>query len=109
MGSKAIVFLGLLVAMLLLISYEVAARDLVEETSKVTEAEPAQYGGGGGGYGGGRGGGGYGGGRGGGGYGGGGGGRCRHGCCGRGYHGCRCCSYAGQAVDADFNEVETHN
>ncbi|XP_075485675.1 glycine-rich protein-like [Primulina tabacum] len=84
MGSKAIVFLGLLVAMLLLISSEVAARELVEETSKVTEAEPAQYGGGRG-------------------------RRCRHGCCGRGYHGCRCCSYAGQAVDADFNEVETHN
>ncbi|KAL9162243.1 hypothetical protein ABFS82_07G077100 [Erythranthe guttata] len=57
------------------------------------------YGGGRGGYGGGRGG--YGGGRGG--YGGGGRGNyCRYGCCGRNYYrgGCRCCSFAGQKVDA---------
>ncbi|KAK6120942.1 hypothetical protein DH2020_045311 [Rehmannia glutinosa] len=62
------------------------------------------YGGGRGGYGGGRGG--YGGGRGG--YGGGGGGRCRYGCCGRGYYGCRCCSYAGEKADAE-PQVEPQN
>ncbi|KAI3470074.1 hypothetical protein Pfo_026737 [Paulownia fortunei] len=116
MGSKVIVFLGLFLAMVLLISSEVAARELAETSNAVDtsiEAEEtngavndAKYPGGGysGGYpGGGRGG--YGGGRGG--YGGGrggyGGGRCRYGCCGRSYYkgGCRCCSYAGEKVDAE--------
>ncbi|XP_073046684.1 glycine-rich protein-like [Primulina eburnea] len=129
MGSKALVFLGFLVAMVLLISSEVAARELAETTNSVEanqETEETEvgdqygggYGGGRGGYGGGRGG--YGGGRGGrggyggggrGGYGGGRGGRCRYGCCGGGGYGgrCRCCSYAGQAVDPDFVEDETQN
>ncbi|XP_073145589.1 glycine-rich protein-like [Henckelia pumila] len=134
MGSKALVFVGIFVAMLFLISSEVAARELAETTNSVdasTETEVGdQYGGGygsgrggygsgRGGYGGGRGG--YGGGRGGyggggrGGYGGGrggygGGGRCPYGCCGgRGYYRCRCCSYAGEAVDPDFVEAETRN
>ncbi|KAH7859521.1 hypothetical protein Vadar_002117 [Vaccinium darrowii] len=122
MGSKTIVFLGLLLATLLLISSEVTARDLAaEETSTFKETagqtnngvEDAKYGGGygggpGGGYGGGPGGGygggpggGYGGGPGGG-YGGGGrgGGYCRYRCCRRGYYGCdRCCSYEGEAEE----------
>ncbi|XP_075512075.1 uncharacterized protein LOC142547596 isoform X1 [Primulina tabacum] len=129
MGYKALVFLGFLVAMALLISSEVAARELAETTNSVEASQETeetevgdQYGGGygrgRGGYGGGRGG--YGGGRGGrggyggggrGGYGGGRGGRCRYGCCGGGRYGggCRCCSYAGQAVDPDFVEDETQN
>ncbi|XP_075512076.1 glycine-rich protein-like isoform X2 [Primulina tabacum] len=115
MGYKALVFLGFLVAMALLISSEVAARELAETTNSVEASQETeetevgdQYGGG---YGGGRGGrGGYGGG-GRGGYGGGRGGRCRYGCCGGGRYGggCRCCSYAGQAVDPDFVEDETQN
>ncbi|GER41587.1 Bet1-like snare 1-1 [Striga asiatica] len=84
MASKAIVFLGLVLAMVLLISSHVAARDLAEssdtvDTSKKTEStkEADQYYGGGGypghgGYGGGHGG-----------YGGGHGGYCKFGCCGR--------------------------
>ncbi|KAK6143431.1 hypothetical protein DH2020_023779 [Rehmannia glutinosa] len=129
MGSKVIVFLVLFLATVLLISSQAAARDLAETSETVDSLkiwllvainsanEVDQYGGGyggggRGGYGGGRGGygggrGGYGGGRGG--YGGGrggrggyGGGGCRHGCCGRGFNGgCRCCSYAGEKVDAE--------
>ncbi|KAK6120940.1 hypothetical protein DH2020_045319 [Rehmannia glutinosa] len=100
-------------ATVLLISSQVAARDLAEtsDTLDTSNEVDQYYGGGRGGYGGGgRGGyggggrGGYGGGRGG--YGGGrggyGGGGCRHGCCGRGFNGgCRCCSYAGEKVDAE--------
>nr|DAD24986.1 TPA_asm: hypothetical protein HUJ06_026450 [Nelumbo nucifera] len=120
MNSKAVLLLGLIVV--LLISWEVAARDLSETTKeettqKATEAngvDEAKYGGypGRGGYGGYPGRGGYGGypGRGYGGYpypgrGGYGGGYCRYGCCGgRGYYGggCRrCCSYLGEAPDAE--------
>ncbi|KAL7145364.1 hypothetical protein ABFS83_07G077800 [Erythranthe nasuta] len=146
MGSKAIVFLVLLLAMVVFISSEVAARDLAQTSNTVeTSAEidggggnggyqggggnggyggggngggnyggghggggngGGNYGGGGNGggnYGGGHGGGGNGGGNYGGGRGGGGGGRCRYGCCGRSYYrgGCRCCTFAGQKVDAE--------
>ncbi|KAB1199215.1 Glycine-rich protein [Morella rubra] len=138
MGSKAFLnLLGLMFAIALLISSDVAARELAETTSEQhAEAatggshdqleNDAKYGGGyggqtGGGYGGYHGGGygGYGGG-GGGGYGGGGGGGygggghggwhgggghgCNYGCCSKGYYGSgcgRCCSYAGEAVDAE--------
>ncbi|KAL9162269.1 hypothetical protein ABFS82_07G078800 [Erythranthe guttata] len=100
MASKAIVYLVLLLAMVVFISTEVAARDLAETSNTVdasTEVEgtngavnDAKYGGN---YGGGRG-------RN---YGGGRGGRCRYGCCGRSYYrgGCRCCTFAGQKVDAE--------
>ncbi|CDP15147.1 unnamed protein product [Coffea canephora] len=127
MGSKAILFLCLL-AVVLMIASEVTARDLAENTNAAEKStnglEESKYPGGGyggypgGGYGGypgggygGYPGGGYGGGRGG--YGGGGrggygGGRCRYGCCGQGYYGCRCCTYAGEAVDAE-PETEPQN
>ncbi|KAH9793538.1 hypothetical protein WN944_011044 [Citrus x changshan-huyou] len=134
MGSKVFLMLGLLVSIVLLISSEAAARDLAETSNddqkngevagETNGVDDAKYNGGYGGYpGGGRGGyGGYpGGGRGGyggypgrGGYGGGGrghgGGYCRYGCCGRGYYGrgCRCCSYAGEAVNAQ-TEAEPQN
>ncbi|KAH7860134.1 hypothetical protein Vadar_009796 [Vaccinium darrowii] len=82
MGSKAIVFLGLLLATVLLISSEATARDLAaaDETSTFKETagqtnngvEDAKYGGG----------------------------YCRHRCCQRGYNGCdRCCSYEGEAEE----------
>ncbi|XP_071939357.1 glycine-rich protein-like [Coffea arabica] len=133
MGSKAILFLCLL-AVVLMIALEVTARDLAENNKlfiqelilsffnkliptkyrsnaaeKSTNGlEESKYPGGG--YGGNPGGGyggypdgGYGGGRGG--YGG---GRCHYGCCGRGYYGCRCCTYAGEAVDAK-PETEPQN
>nr|XP_027119186.1 glycine-rich protein 3 short isoform-like isoform X2 [Coffea arabica] len=119
MGSKAILLLCLLAAVLMIAS-EVTARDLAENTNaaeKSTEGlEESKYGGGGGRYGGGGGrygGGGHcygghcGGGGGGGHYGGGGGG-CNHGCCGGGgYGGCRCCTYAGEPKDAGYTEPET--
>ncbi|KAL9453762.1 hypothetical protein AB3S75_009382 [Citrus x aurantiifolia] len=138
MGSKLFLLLGLLMAIALLISSEVAARDLAEtsidhneKADKATETHEIEdgrggypagggYGGGGGRYGGGGGhygggGGHYGGGGGhyggGGGHGGGhGGGGCRYGCCGRGYYGrgCRCCTYAGEAVDTE-PETEPQN
>ncbi|KAK6118966.1 hypothetical protein DH2020_047304 [Rehmannia glutinosa] len=154
MGSKVIVFLGLLlVTIFLMISSEAAARELAETSNTVdtsnVDAEKtnngaavndAKYPGGGyggypgadmeaireedmgisrwwirriprGGYGGYPGRGGYGGGYPGrGGYGGGypgRGGYCRYGCCGRSYYGgggCRCCSYAGEKVDADVQD-----
>ncbi|KAI4308431.1 hypothetical protein L6164_031508 [Bauhinia variegata] len=144
MDSKAalLIIFGIL-AVFLLTSLEVEARDLVETSEKenaeavdkkngVHDAKYGGYGGGypsHGGYGGGypgRGGygggnpgrGGYGGGNPGhGGYGGGypgrggyGGGHCLFGCCGRGYYGrgCRCCSYAGEAVNAQ-TEAKPHN
>ncbi|KAL7145357.1 hypothetical protein ABFS83_07G077200 [Erythranthe nasuta] len=106
MASKAIVYLVLFLAMVVFMSSEVAARDLTQTSNTVdtsTEVEEtngavndAKYGGGNGGYGGN-----YGGGRGSN-YGGGRGGRCRYGCCGRSYYrgGCRCCTFAGQKVDA---------
>ncbi|KAK2997878.1 hypothetical protein RJ639_025494 [Escallonia herrerae] len=124
MVSKAIIYLGLLLAIFLLISSEVAARDLAETATKSTintEAtkgangvKEAKYPGGGyggypgggyGGYPGGGGGGyprgGYGGYPGGGyggrpGYGGGGGYGCRYGRCRY-----RCCRFAGEAVQAE--------
>ncbi|CAI9776141.1 unnamed protein product [Fraxinus pennsylvanica] len=141
MGSKTILLIGLL-AMVLLISSEVLARELsqtstnkeAEKTNGVEEAKNrgggfgVLFGGGypGGGYGGypggGYPGGGYGGypggGYPGGGYGGypgggypggrygGGWGYCRYGCCGPSYYpnwGCRCCRYAGKAVDAKLH------
>ncbi|KAL3506532.1 hypothetical protein ACH5RR_031914 [Cinchona calisaya] len=94
-----------------MIASEVTARDLAETNAaeKTNGLEESKYPGGG--YGGDPGGG-YGGNPGGG-YGGrgsygerggfGGGGYCRFGCCGRNYYGngCRCCSYAGEAVDAE--------
>ncbi|CAH9049936.1 unnamed protein product [Cuscuta epithymum] len=117
MGSKAVLLIGLSLAVFLIIASEVSARELSGKTTAsltTSEAEEHkhvdEYGGPGGygrgGYGGGgRGGyddwgrGGYGGG-----YGGGrGGGYCRYGCCGRvGYHGgCqRCCAHKGEAIDA---------
>ncbi|XP_022849347.1 glycine-rich protein 3 short isoform-like [Olea europaea var. sylvestris] len=125
MGSKTILLLGLL-AMVLLIASEVSARELSQtstdkEAEKTNGVEESKYGGGNGGYpGGGYPGGGYGGNHGGGyggnrggGYGGnrgGGGGYCRHGCCGQKHYGggCRCCTYAGEAVDAE-PEAKPHN
>ncbi|GMI69123.1 hypothetical protein like AT2G05540 [Hibiscus trionum] len=117
--SKSFLLLALLSAIVLLISSQVAARDLAETTTEknngevateTTEAElqDAKYGygghgghegyGGRGGHGGHKGnGGGY---EGRGGYGGG----CAYGCCRSDYYGrgCRrCCSYAGEAVDAE--------
>ncbi|KAA8524780.1 hypothetical protein F0562_011203 [Nyssa sinensis] len=118
MGSRVILFLVLSLAFVLLITSEVAARELAEtSTSKENthEAEESngidntKYGGYGGYPGGGYGGypgGGYGGGRGG--YGG---GHCRHSCCRRSDHGrgcSRCCSYAGEAMDAE-TETKPHN
>ncbi|KAK4577136.1 hypothetical protein RGQ29_027587 [Quercus rubra] len=120
MGSKAFLLLALMLAIVLLISSDVAARELAETSSnlknaevstKTNEVDDAKYGGGyggnpgQGGYGGNHGGG-YGGNPGHGGYGGGGhgGGRCYYGCCREGYYGngCRrCCSYAGEAVDVE--------
>ncbi|XP_073154838.1 glycine-rich protein-like [Henckelia pumila] len=123
MGLKALFFLGFFLATYLLISSQVAAvRELAAEASttevtandkvdKTNEVGVDQYGGypgggypGRGGYGGYPGGG-YGGypGRGRGGYG----GRCRFGCCGGGgyyygYRRCRCCYYAGQVPDGDW-------
>ncbi|KDO58487.1 hypothetical protein CISIN_1g032762mg [Citrus sinensis] len=119
MGSKVFLMLGLLVSIVLLISSEAAARDLAETSNddqkngevagETNGVDDAKYNGGYGGYpGGGRG---Y---PGRGGYGGGGrghgGGYCRYGCCGRGYYGrgCRCCSYAGEAVNAQ-TEAEPQN
>ncbi|CAA3029330.1 Hypothetical predicted protein [Olea europaea subsp. europaea] len=112
MGSKTILLLGLL-AMVLLIASEVSARKLSQtsddkEAEKTNGVDEAKYQGGGyGGYpGGGYPGGGYGGNRGG--YGGG--GQCRYGCCRRSYYrgSCRCCTYAGEAVDAE-PEAKPHN
>ncbi|KAL1348164.1 hypothetical protein HN51_024146 [Arachis hypogaea] len=101
MGSKvATLMLGLL-AMVLLISAEVAQvssnKDAVgNEANEVGNAKYEGYGGGGG-YPGSGGGGGY------------GGGYCRYGCCRRGYYGgCRrCCYYAGEAPEPD--EVKPQN
>ncbi|XP_054818092.1 glycine-rich protein-like [Prosopis cineraria] len=114
MASKAFLLLALL-ALSLLISSGVLARDLSESSSNHAEVktknhgevDDAKYGYGGypghGGYGGGY--------PGRGGYGGGyRGGYCRYGCCGGRYGGgCRrCCSYAGEAVDAQ-PKTEAHN
>lgn len=92
---------------------EVAGEINGVDDAKYNGAHGGYQGGGRGGYGGypGGGRGGYGGypGRGGGGRGGYGGGYCRYGCCGRGYYGrCRCCSYAGEAVNAQ-TEAEPQN
>ncbi|GMN19338.1 hypothetical protein TIFTF001_049910 [Ficus carica] len=128
MASKVFLLLGLLLAIVLIISSEVAARDLAEtstEEKKVDAADEkangvgdAKYGGypGGGGNGGGYPGGGNNGGYGGGYPGGGRGGRgrqrgCYYGCCRRSYYGrgcSRCCSYAGEAVDTAV-EAKPHN
>ncbi|XP_047340613.1 cold and drought-regulated protein CORA-like isoform X1 [Impatiens glandulifera] len=123
MNSKAVVLIGLLAIFLLAFVSHSAAKDLAE--TKDQYGGGYNGGGGNGGYNGGGGNGGYnggggrggyngGGGRGGGGYNGGGGhggggyngggrsGGCRYGCCYRGYRGCnRCCSYLGEAVQAD--------
>ncbi|KAK5818126.1 Glycine-rich [Gossypium arboreum] len=114
MSSKAFLFLALIAAFVLLITSEVAAtRSSLENNNgeagkETTGVDDGKYGGGygdhgrHGGYGRGPGGrrGGYGGYRGRGGYG----GRCAFGCCRSDYYGrgCRrCCSYPGQAVDAE--------
>ncbi|KAI9090109.1 hypothetical protein K1719_028805 [Acacia pycnantha] len=124
MASKFIFFLFSLFALSLLISSEVTARDLPESSSNHAEVDTMKHGevddvkyGDDGGYPG-RGGGypshgggypGHGGG-----YPGHGGGQrggyCRYGCCGGQYGGgCRrCCSYAGEAVDAE-PKTERHN
>ncbi|KAJ8485092.1 hypothetical protein OPV22_017577 [Ensete ventricosum] len=114
MASKALLVFGVLCAILLLVSLQMAtARELTEKTEhqnmKEAGAEDQKYpedrgfggypGRGGGYYGGypSRGGS-YGGypGRGGGGY-------CRWGCCRRGYYGgCRCCSFPGEVPDAEY-------
>ncbi|PIN25508.1 hypothetical protein CDL12_01748 [Handroanthus impetiginosus] len=132
MGFKVIAGLGLFLALVLLISSEVAAREIAEtagtvdmakESEKTNEGavNDAKYPGGGYGvlgyecmkhYGGYPGRGGYGGrypGHGG--YGvGGRGGYCRYGCCGRNFYrgGCRCCTYAGERPDADV-DAKPHN
>lgn len=105
MGSKAILFLCLL-GVVLMVASEVTARDLAENTNaaeKSTEGleESKYYGGGGGGghcyghqCGGGGGGGGY--------HHG-----CNYGCCGHGYGGCKCCTYAGEPKEAGYTEPET--
>ncbi|PON48481.1 Glycine rich protein [Parasponia andersonii] len=127
MGSKAFLYLGLLLAVVLLISSEVAAGDVAETSTDnknvdatlngVNDAKYGGYNGGYPGYGGGdhggRGGDYPGGGRRGGDYPGGGRGRgrCYHGCCRWSYYGreCqRCCSYAGEAVEAK-TEAKPHN
>nr|XP_048327194.1 glycine-rich protein-like isoform X1 [Ziziphus jujuba var. spinosa] len=84
MSSRILIFLGLLFAVVLLISSEVSARDLAAQTStdnnNVEETDQIGYGGG-----------------------------CKYGCCGYGYGPCeRCCSYAGEAVDAE-PEAKPHN
>ncbi|XP_022136254.1 glycine-rich protein 3 short isoform-like [Momordica charantia] len=124
MNSKAFILLGLLFAVVVLLSSDVTARDLkgetVMETDGVEDAKDRSYDRGHGHYGGGydrghsRYGGGYPGhgGHYGGGYPGrgryGGGRHCHHGCC--GYHGScgRCCSYAGEAVDVE-PQAKPHN
>ncbi|KAL8145544.1 hypothetical protein AgCh_003635 [Apium graveolens] len=81
MGSnKAYILLGLFMAIALLISSEVSARELAETEKNDVAATIDGHGGGGpgGGFHGG----------------------CRHGWCGR-----HCCNYAGQAVDAEENSV----
>ncbi|KAL0451918.1 UNVERIFIED_CONTAM: Glycine-rich protein [Sesamum latifolium] len=120
MGSKAIIFLVLFLATVLLISSEVAARELAQTSTAIDASKEAEKTNGapvddvkypGGGYGGYPGGG-YGGYPGGGvgGYPGSGGynGRrrryCRYGCCGRRYYGggcSRCCTYAGEKASAE--------
>ncbi|XP_062091641.1 glycine-rich protein-like [Humulus lupulus] len=118
MGSKYFLWMGLLLALVILLisSDTVAANDLAEtstrKNNKVVDAgtnekgvEDATYEGypGQGGYGGGGDGGGFGG------SGGHGGGGCYYGCCRSNYDGtgcARCCSYAGEAVDA---KVEPNN
>ncbi|KAL8459055.1 hypothetical protein ACS0TY_036507 [Phlomoides rotata] len=83
MGSKVIIMLGLFLAMVVLISTQVSARDLAETSNTIDASTDGGGHGGHGGHGGG------------GGHGGHGGGGCRYGrCC--GHHGCRCCSYAGE-------------
>nr|XP_048327195.1 glycine-rich protein-like isoform X2 [Ziziphus jujuba var. spinosa] len=83
MSSRILIFLGLLFAVVLLISSEVSARDLAAQTSTDNnneETDQIGYGGG-----------------------------CKYGCCGYGYGPCeRCCSYAGEAVDAE-PEAKPHN
>ncbi|CAN4090794.1 unnamed protein product [Withania somnifera] len=129
MGSKAFLFFGLLLAIFIMISSEVFAAELAENSKKTNdknEVHEDQYGGypgggypgggyPGGGYPGGRSGGYPGGGNRGGGYPGGGrgggrrGGYCRYGCCRRDYYGCyRCCSYKGEAMDK-VTEGKPHN
>ncbi|KAG8369578.1 hypothetical protein BUALT_Bualt14G0027900 [Buddleja alternifolia] len=88
MGSKAIVFLGLFLATALLISSEVAARDLAETSNTPLPGLPPAYktgppypnG------------------------------NCRNGCCGgSSYTGsCRCCTFAGEKADADL-QAKPHN
>ncbi|OMP09983.1 Glycine rich protein [Corchorus olitorius] len=122
MSSKAFLLLALLAAVVLLISSEVAAQDLAETSTDhknngdVAGLDDVKHSGGHGGYGNHGGHGGYGG-RGGygGGYGGrrgnGGRGRCAFGCCRSDYYGrgcLRCCSYAGEAVDAETH-TDPHN
>ncbi|CAN6701883.1 unnamed protein product [Malus baccata var. baccata] len=109
MVSKTFICFGLLLAIVLLISSEVAA-NAAETTTNPNGVGDAKYGGGykgdpgRGGYGGNPSRGGYGGNPGRGGNGGGGrGGRCYYGCCRWSYNGrecLRCCNHAGQAVDA---------
>ncbi|KAB1734013.1 hypothetical protein FNE71_30315 [Klebsiella pneumoniae] len=107
MGSKIFLLLGLSIAFALLISSEVAARDLAETTTKTEGASLDGHGGyhgGGGSHHGGGGGGGGGGGHynGGGSHHGGGGGGCHHYC-----HG-RCCSAAEEAA-LEATQVEPQN
>ncbi|KAJ8547053.1 hypothetical protein K7X08_010639 [Anisodus acutangulus] len=93
MGSKALLFLGLFLAIFFMISSEVVARELAE-TSNYNENEVhvdghgGYYGGGGHGHGG---------------------GGCRYKCCKYSYGSCkRCCSYAGEAMDK-VTEAQPHN
>ncbi|XP_030459475.1 glycine-rich cell wall structural protein-like [Syzygium oleosum] len=113
MGSKLLILMGLVVAVVL--TRLVGAKD-PNETSTFNDAKYSGSGYGGypgGGYGGYSGGGSY---LGRGGHGGypgrggyGGGGYCLFGCCGWGYHGrCWCCSYAGEAVDK-MSEAKPQN
>ncbi|ONI18259.1 hypothetical protein PRUPE_3G205800 [Prunus persica] len=101
MGSKAFICCGLFLAIVLLISSEVATNAAEEATNP--NVGDAKYGGG---YQGDPGRGGYGGNPGHGGNGGGGGGgegRCYYGCCRRSYNGrecVRCCNHANEVVDA---------
>nr|XP_048328444.1 glycine-rich protein-like [Ziziphus jujuba var. spinosa] len=94
MGSRILIFLGLVFAVVLFISSEVSARDLARWLPRPWwwRRRPSQpwwrrlsgRGGGGG---------------------------CYYGCCRRSYHGrgcSKCCSYASEAVDAE-PEAKPHN
>ncbi|KAM7495253.1 hypothetical protein LguiB_029862 [Lonicera macranthoides] len=113
MVSKAFLLLGLSIAIVLLITSQVAAIDVPDDKTNseaATSVNNAKYGGGNGGYPGGSYGRNPGGGYGRGDQGGYGRGYCRYGCCRSGYgRDCRrCCNYAGEAMDVE-TAAKPHN